>query len=119
MNLFDFDRLYRSKVTGKGLTGSVVTLSLGPVEPGKLLRLTNVSVENTTNPYTKLRLTIKHISLVFPNNEAEYPQKDQLIISEDDIMLGENDDLQAIFEGTTTGDVLILIASGFEMTRPR
>jgi hypothetical protein len=114
MNILDFDRLYRQKVTATGLTGSVVNIELDPVDPHRIRVLSHVTVENVTNNYTKVRLAIKHHSLIFYLDELDSPAAAELIVSRSDIILGEMDILLAECTGTTTDDELILIALGTE-----
>jgi hypothetical protein len=114
MNLLDFDRLYRQKVTATGLTGSVVSLELDPVDPAKIRILSHVTVENKTTAFTKVRLAIKHHSLTFYLDELDNPTAAELIVSRSDILLGEGDILVAECTGTTTADILVLTAIGTE-----
>lgn len=114
MNILDFDRFFREKVAGTGLTSSVVDLKISPVDPGKIRVLTHVTCENETNSFTKVRLAIKHHSLVFHLDELDSPAAAELVVSRSDIFLGELDILLAQFTGTTTGDILVLTAIGTE-----
>ena len=114
MNLQDFDRLYREKVTGTGVTGSVVDVELDPVDAGKIRVLTHVTLENKTSAYTKVRLAIKHHALTFYLDELDSPAAGELVVSRSDIILGEMDILTAECTGTTTGNILILTAIGTE-----
>lgn len=114
MNLLDFDRLYRQKVTAIGLTGSVVDISLDIVEPGKIRTLSHVTVEDETTAFTKVRLAIKHHSLTFYLDELDSPAAAELIVSRSDILLGEGDILVAECTGTITSDKLVLTAIGTE-----
>lgn len=114
MNLLDFDRLYRQKVTAIGLTGSVVNIELDPVYPSKIRVLSHVTIENKTTAFTKIRLAIKHHSLTFYLDELDSPTAAELIVSRSDIILGEMDILVAECTGTTTDDELVLIAIGIE-----
>lgn len=117
MNLFQFDNLYRSRVSAQGLTGSIVNIDLDPVESGKIRVITHVAIENQTKSYTKCRLQIYDGFIPFPIDQALNPAKDELIIHKQDILLGERDILRAVLTGTTTGDNLVMVAIGWERKR--
>ena len=114
MNLLDFDRLYRKKVTGIGVTGSVVNVELDPVDAAHIRVISHVTVENKTHAYTKVRLAINHRSLIFYLDELTAPASDELIVSRSDILLGEGDILFVECTGTITGDIIDLMAIGTE-----
>jgi len=115
MNLFEFDRLYRQRVTGVGVTGSVVNVELSRVEHAKIRVLSHVTAENITSAFTKVRLAIKHHGLLFYLDELSSPSADELAVSRSDIILGEGDILVAEFTGTTTDDSLIVVSIGTEI----
>ena len=119
MNIFDFNRLYRTRIKGTGITGSTVYLKLDPVEPGTIRVLTHVTVENKTSAYTLLRLSIYDGATDFVIDECQQPAADELAIHKQDILLGERDVLRATLTGTTTDDDLELLAIGWEMIRSR
>lgn len=114
MNVFEFDRLYRRKVIGTGVTGSVVDVALDPVDSQNIRVLSHVTAENETNSFTKVRLAIKHHALTYYLDELDSPAAAELAVSRSDIFLGEMDILIAEFTGTTTGDILVLTAIGTE-----
>lgn len=114
MNINDFDRLYRRRKTDAGVTGSVVRISLKPIGPKKLRVLTNVSVENLTTAYTKLRLGIKNSGLEMYLEEQITVDAEELVSSRSDVLLTEGDSFFADLTGTTTGDELVLFCQGWE-----
>lgn len=115
-NIYDFDRLYRRKKKGLGITGAVVYLKLKPLSPGKVRVLTHVTVENTANDYTKCRLGIDHGGIVYCLDELTTIVADELAVSRSDILLGEGDCFFAELTGTTTGDELIMTCIGWEQS---
>jgi len=119
MNIVQFDRLYRARITGAGATGSTVTLKLPRVKPGRIRVLTHVSLENRTNNFTEARLSVNDGAHNFYLDQATSPQATELLGHSKDIILGEGDELHAIFTGTTTGDILEMHAIGWEMPREK
>ncbi len=114
MNIFNFDRLYRRAVHGKGATGSEVDLILDPVPAGRLRVLTHVTVENITSGFTKCRLAIINGSVVYYIDEIDTVAAEELLISRSDILLGEADRFFARLIGTTTDDTLKMVCIGWE-----
>lgn len=112
-NIQDFDRLYRRRKTGVGVTGSVVRLRLSPISPKKLRVLTHVTVENQTTAYTKCRLGINNGGVDYYLDELQTILADELAVERSDILLGEGDYFFADLTGTTTDDKLILNAIGW------
>lgn len=117
MNVNDFDHLYKRRLTGTGLTGSTVYLSLDRVDAKRIRTLSHITVENKTLPFTKLRLSIYDGTIDHYIAEFSNPLNDQLLVHEHDVVLGEADILRAIFTGTTTGDILEMLAIGWEQER--
>jgi hypothetical protein len=114
LNINDFDRLYRRRKTGAGLTGSVVRISLKPLGPKKLRVLTNVTVENITSAYTKLRLGVKNSGLEMYLEEQQTVSAGELVSSRADVLLTEGDTFFADLTGTTDGDHIIFVCQGWE-----
>lgn len=100
-----------------GVSGVVVDLSLFPVDPSRIRVLTHITVENRSNNFDKLRLKIKHLSLIYYLDEITNPLENELIVSRSEIVLGESDILQAECTGTIDNDILVLTALGWEMKR--
>ena len=115
MNINDFTRLYRRTMTGLGITGSTVRLRFGPVHPKTLRALTHVTVENQTNAYTKCRLGINSGSQDHYLDELTTIAADELAVCRSDILLGEGDYFFAELTGTTTSDLLVMTAIGWEL----
>ena len=114
LNIFDFTRLYRRTERAAGLGGSVVRISLGRVSEKTLLVLTHVTVENETSAYTKVRLGIDARGVIHYIDELITVAADELAVSRSDILLSEGDVFFTELTGTTTGDVLIFTAIGWE-----
>lgn len=119
MLLTDFDRLYRRTLIRAGTSGATVTLDLDPVAPGRIRVLTHITIEDQSNSYTLCRLSIFNTGIDFPLDEALNPAKQELLIHNHDVLLGEGDILRATLTGTTDLDRLVLIACGWELTRIR
>jgi len=113
-NIQDFDSLYREKKHVSGITGQTVRLKLEPVDPKTLRVLTQVTVEDKTNAFTKCRLGIESGARDFYLDEVQTIAAAELCVSRSDILLGEGDRFFAEITGTTTGDKLILVCVGWE-----
>ena len=113
-NIFDFTALYRRTKHAAGLTGSVVTISLGRVSANTLRVLTHVTVENKTSAYTRVRLGIDAGGLNHYIDELITVAAAELVVSRSDILLGEGDVFFTELTGTTTGDVLVFTAIGWK-----
>jgi len=115
-NIFDFTSLYRRTKHAAGLTGSVVTISLGRVSAKSLLVLTHVTVEDRTSPYTRVRLGINSAGLIYYIDELITVAAAELVVSRSDILLAEGDVFFTELTGTITGDVLVFTAIGWKQT---
>ena len=114
-NIYDMERLYRRKVQGSGSTGETVRLDLDPVKAKTLRVLTHVTVENTENDYTRVRLGIDAIGVIHYLDELSSPTKDELAVSRSDILLGEGDVFFAQCVLSAANNTLILNAIGWEV----
>lgn len=114
-NLNDFHRLFRRTERTKGVTTSLVRISLDRIKSRKIMKLTHVTVENKTSAYTKCRLAISHYSGIHYLDELETIAQNELAVSRSDILLGEGDIFFAELTGTTTGDELIMTCIGSEL----
>lgn len=114
-NIHDFSRLYRRRVTGTGISGSAVRLSLGRLGAKKVRVLTHVTVENTEDNYDLVRLGIKAGAVDHYLDELENPAEDELAVSRSDIVLGEGDVFFAELTGTGDDDPLIMCCVGWEI----
>lgn len=114
-NINTFSSLYRRKITGAGVTGSVVYLKLDKIDPKTLRVLTHVTVENQTLAYIKCRLGIDASGRIHYLDELTTIAAKELAVSRSDILLGEGDVFFAELTGTDTGDVLIMTCVGWEL----
>ncbi|MBW8042581.1 MAG: hypothetical protein FVQ85_21660 [Planctomycetes bacterium] len=114
-NISGFDQFYRLSKTAAGLTGSLVKITIKPVDSKWLRVLTHVSCENKTNAFTKLRIGIDTRSQSHYLDELQTVAKNELVVSRSDILLGEGDVFFAEFTGTTTGDLLSFTCIGWQM----
>jgi len=113
-SIYDFDRLYRRKITDKAGATSPHYLKLGRVGAGRIRVLTHVTVENTESAYDKVRIGIENLGNVHYLDELSDPAEDELAVSRSDILLGEGDVFFAECEGCGDGEPLILTAIGWE-----
>jgi len=113
-NIYDIDRLYRRQVTGSGSTGETVRLDLDSVKAKTLRVLTHVTVENTENAYTRVRLGIDAGGVIHYLDELSSPAKEELAVSRSDILLGEGDVFFAQCVLSAANNTLILNAVGWE-----
>lgn len=111
----EFDRLYRRKIRAAGVTGSVVRMQTKPLGPGTIRVISHVTVENETNAYTLLRIGISNLGELYPLDELTTPAAGELATCHEDHVLGDGDRFYADLTGTTDGDVLVLVVTGWEM----
>ena len=116
LDMNKFERLYRRKMKALGLTASTVYIKLKPVAAGKIRVLTHVTVENTGNDYTKVRLGIDNGGVLYYLDELASPTADELAVARSDVLLGEGDRFFAELIGTTTGNELIMTCCGWEQS---
>lgn len=117
LNLYEFDRLYRRKLRAVGVTGSTVRIQTSPIKAQKIRVLTHVSVEDEDNAYTLLRVGVSNRGELYYLDELTTPGAGELAVSRSDILLGDGDRFFADLTGTTTGDNLVMVLSGWEMKR--
>ena len=113
-SIYDFDRLYRRKITDKAGATSPHRLKLGRVGAGKIRVLTHVTVENTESTYDKVRLGIENLGNVFYLDELIAPAEDELAVSRSDMLLGEGDVFFAELEGCGEDEPLIMTCVGWD-----
>lgn len=113
-NIYNFNRLYRRTKIGGGLSGSLVRISLDPIDPNTLCVLTHVTVENKTLKYTKCRLGITSTGRDHYLDELQTIAANELAVSRSDIILGEKDVFFAELTGTHDGDELVMTAIGWD-----
>jgi hypothetical protein len=109
-----FELLYRAKISGQGDSSAAVTLALPRVKPGWYRHLTHVTVLNKTNAYDLVRLSTFDGAIHFNIDELTSPAANELAVAKEDILLQEGDSLHAILTGTTDGDILEMVAIGWD-----
>lgn len=114
MNINDFTQLYRRTVNAVSDNATTFHLKLNKIKAGKIRVLSHVTVENTTDGYTKCRLGIDAGGREHYLDELTTLVKDELAVSRSDILLGEGDVFFAELSGATVGDVLIMTCVGWE-----
>lgn len=114
-NINEFDRLYRRKKQGLGKSGSLVRISLKPIKSKTLRVLTHITVENETSDFTKVRFGINNRGISYYLDELQSVVVDELCVGRSDVLLGDGDSFFAELTGTTDNDILMLVASGWEM----
>lgn len=114
MNINDFTQLFRRTVKGISDNATSFRLELDRVKARKVRVLTHVTVENTTDGYTKCRLGINNGGNDHFLEELTNPLINELAVSRSDIILGEGDILFAKCDGATIGDVLAMTCVGWE-----
>ncbi len=115
MNVNDFSRLYRRKITDTSDGSTAVRLQLDRVSAKKLRVLTHVTVEDKTTAYTKCRLGITNGTVDYYLDGITTIAAAELAVSRSDIMLGEGDSFFAELTGTTSGDEIIMVCVGWEL----
>jgi len=113
--MYEIQHLYRRKVLGTGGVGETIRLDLDPVKAKTLRVLTHVTVENTANDYTRVRLGIDAIGVIHYIDELNSPTATELAVSRSDILLGEGDVFFAECILTAATNALILNAIGWEV----
>jgi len=83
------------------------------VDPGELWRIESISAENETSNFTELRIYIKGHGYEHWLYEKENPLGGKLYWSEEDITLGEGEQIIARFSGCTSGDKLAFYLNGY------
>ena len=114
-NINDFTQLFRRMVNSVSDNAVTFRLKLDRVSARKVLVLSHVTVENTTDAYTKCRLGVDAGGRDHYLDELQTIAKDELAVSRSDIILGEGDVFFAEVSGATVGDVLIMTCVGWEM----
>ena len=114
MNVYQFDRLYRSKKKASGDGSADVRISLRPVSAKKLRVLTHVAVENQTNTCTQIRIGIHNRGEDYFLDELRTVLTAELCVSRSDILLGEGDSFFALFSDTHDPDILVMTCVGWE-----
>jgi len=114
MNIFNFDQIFRETMIEAGVTAQSVALLLDPVPPKTLRVLTHVTIEDETTAFTKVRLGILNAGVTFYVDELKAVLANELCVSRSDILLGEGDRFFAQLTGTTTGDLIKMVAIGWD-----
>ncbi len=109
-----FESVFRFSKRVPGVAGSLVRIQLRPVKAKTLLVLSHVSCENQTSSTTKIRLGIHNRGIDYYLDELQAVAANELCVSANDFLLGDGDRFFAEFTGTSTDDVLVLNAFGWE-----
>lgn len=115
MNLYDAFKTYRRTVTKKSDGSALFRLELERVRSDRIRVLTHITAENRTTAFTKVRLGIKRTELDHYLDELQTVAANELAVSDKLTILEELDQFFAEFTGTTSGDVLVLTAIGWEV----
>ncbi|MBA7494464.1 hypothetical protein ES702_05040 [subsurface metagenome] len=114
MNINEFDLLFREKIVGAGVTGSVVRIKIDAVKPGWLRLLTHVTIENEDSIISKCRIGITRAGRDYFLDEIKDCTAAELCVCSSDLLVGEGDFFFADFTGTSTGNSLVLTAIGWD-----
>lgn len=117
LSIFEFERLYRRKIRAVGVTGSTVRIQTPPLKPQKIRILTHVTVEDEDNAFTLLRIGVSNRGESYYLDELTTVAAAELAVEKSDILLGDGDRFFAELTGTTTGDTLVMVLSGWDMKR--
>ena len=82
------------------------------VEPGTILEVTHVSIENRTTAYTRLVIGIADGTLFFEKEEQDSPAADNLYWASDKFFVPPGKKLRARLTGCTSGDDLHMTYEG-------
>lgn len=99
---------------GVGITGSNVYIYSPRVEPGRVLTLSHVSAEDQTSAFTKIRFGVVNTGAFDYLDELQNIDANELVVSASLLFLGAGDRLFVEFVGTSTDDILVVNARGWE-----
>jgi len=106
------ERLIYDRIVKLSASAGTNTLRRDKVKPGRIECIKIISIENKTNPYTKLRVGIWDGATFHNYFEEVAPQAARLYTVTDEIVLREGMQLQAELQGCTSGDSLEMFICG-------
>lgn len=113
---YQFPLVFPSRATG--VTGSTVTVLSPPVPTHRMWIITNAAVEDETSNFTSFRLYLTN------GGPKLYVMEDYSLLAgrlywfNGLIYVPESYQAGVDFVGTTTGDVLAMYATGFQVKQP-
>lgn len=110
-----FHRLFRETRRALGVVGQAVRIELEKIQPGLVLTLTHVTVENRSAGYTKCRLGIRRSGRYHYLDELTSIAAEELAVSRSDIQLRDGDVFFSELTGTTLNNELIMTCVGWEL----
>ena len=92
--------------------GTYDDLESPPVEPGTILEITHVAVENQTTAYTRLTIGVADGTSFKEKEEEDSPPADDIFWTRSKLWVRPGSRLRARLTGCTSGDVLHLVYEG-------
>lgn len=106
------ERLIYDRITNTSAGAGTNDLRRNKVKPGRIEKISIVSVENLTTAYTSLRIGIFDDGIFYPYFEEKNPVSGELYFTTNRIVLREGQQLQAELSGCTAGDHLEMYMHG-------
>ncbi len=97
----------------KKAVGTSDDLESRQVEPGTLLEVRHVSVENRTTPYTRLVVGVADGLSFLQKEEQDSPAANNLYWTPDNFLIPAGKKLRARLTGCTSGDELHMTYEGY------
>lgn len=82
------------------------------VEPGKILKVSHVAVENRTNNYTRLVIGVADALSFLQKEEEDYPQANNIYWTKSKFLIPPGKKLRARLTGCTAGDIIVMVYEG-------
>ena len=112
LNRTERENVFRRRLSAVSAGGTYDDLKFGPVKSGELYKIEQISVENETTAFTKIRVFTNGHGYSHYRFEQASPAATTLYWSEEDIYLGEGDILVVRCTGCTNGDKLAAYLDG-------
>lgn len=84
------------------------------VETATVRTYMRISIENLDNPMTELRVGVDAGGIFHPHEEEDTPAAATLYWSTDELRVFEDDRLQVLITGATTGDRIRVYTQGYD-----
>lgn len=97
----------------KGAVGTQDDLESPQVEPGTILEVRHVAVENRTNAYTRLVIGVSDGPSYFQKEEEDSPQANNLYWTRSKFLIPAGKKLRARLTGCTSGDKIHMSYEGY------